>query len=201
MKTLVQTLFVLLLALQIQAQENAIITESVTVENVIPFMVENYAGTSNAHNITLLIETTKRNFTGEEAILLKQAVKYLSEQLTEDDTISIVAYNALNGIVLEQTSAKNIKKLLYVLNDFSSNLESKTKDGITLAYSYSDENYKDDVENTVVMIRNPNGSSVSTSQNISNISTNTSVEDTPKNNLVLLTAIAVLPELIAIIKN
>ena len=201
MKNVLQIVFVLLLITQLQAQEKSIVTESVTIENVIPFMVENYAGTSNAHNITLLVETTKNNFTAEESILLKQAVKYLSEQLNEDDTISIVTYNALNGIVLEQVSAKNIKKLLYVINDFSSNLESKTKDGITLAYSYADEIYKENVENTVVMIRNPNGTKMSKSQNIAKTSINASVENKPKNNLVLLTAIAVLPELIAIIKD
>jgi len=201
MKNVLQLVFVLLLTMQLQAQENNVVTESVTIENVIPFMVENYAGTSDEHNITLLIETTKRNFTSEEAILLKQAVKYLSEQLSEDDTISIIAYNALNGIVLEQTSAKNIKKLLHVINDFSSNLESKSNDGITLAYNYAEEFYEEDMENTVVMIRNPNGSRVVTSKDISTNALDAKAEKKQKNGMILLTAIAVLPELIAIIKD
>ena len=138
------------------------------------------ASTVEVHNITLLVETTKRNFTSEESILLKQAVKYLSEQLTEDDSISMVAYNALNGIVLEETSAKNLKKLLNVINDFSSHVESKTNDGITLAYNYADETFKEDVINTVVMIRNPNGSRVVTTQDIANTNSleNSSVKKT-----------------------
>ncbi|MFD2823743.1 hypothetical protein ACFS5M_08685 [Lacinutrix iliipiscaria] len=202
MKTLIQMVFVLTITIQIQAQEKIIRTESITIENVIPFMVEEYASPSEGHNITLLIETTKRNFTSEEGILLKQAVKYVSEQLSEDDYISIVAYNNLNGIVLEQTSAKSLKKLLNVINDFSSHLSSKTNDGITLAYNYANENYKEDIENTVIMIRNPNGSKVITSQELSKTSALENTEaKRPKNNMVLLTAIAVLPELIAIIKD
>lgn len=202
MKTLINMVFVFAVAIQIQAQEKIIRTESITIENVIPFMVEEYGETSEDHNIILLIETTKRNFTSEESILLKQAIKYLSAQLTEDDYISIVAYNNLNGVVLEQTSAKSLKKLLNVINDFSSHLSSKTNDGITLAYNYSNENYKEDIENTVIMIRNPNGSKVVTSLDVSKASTFENTDSKkPKNNLVLLTAIAVLPELIAIIKD
>jgi len=202
MKNVLQLVFVLLITVQLQAQEKIIVTESVTIESLIPFMVENYASTPDEHNITLLVETTKRNFTSEEAILIKQAVKYLSEQLTEDDSISIVAYNALNGIVLEETSAKNLKKLLNVINDFSSHLESKTNDGITLAYNYANETYKEGVVNTVVMIRNPHGSRVVTVQDVSNSSALEKAEvKKPKNSMILLTAIAVLPELIAIIKD
>ena len=202
MKHVIQFVFVLFFSVQLQAQDDKVTTQSVTIENLIPFVVENYTSTSEGHNITLLIETTKRSFTSEESTIIKQAVKYLSGQLTEDDTISIVAYNTLNGIVLEETSAKNLKKILNAINDFSDYIREKPNNGITIAYNYVDENFKEDVVNTLIMIRNPNGSRVLTSNDV--MSKNNLVESTTKkskNNMVLLTAIAVLPELIAIIKN
>lgn len=184
------------------AQTNTVNTQSVTIESLIPFVVENYGATSGNHNITLLIETKSRNFSSEETILLKQAAKYLSEKLSDDDTISIIAYNTLNGIVLDQTSSKNVKKILNVLNDFGSNLRSKTDDGITLAYAHAKENYKENVKNTVLMIRNPNGSSAPSINDITvNNTLTASAAKKQKSNMVLLTAIAVLPELISIIKD
>ncbi len=202
MKTLFKMLFVLTVSIQIHAQEKVIRTESVTIENLIPFIVEKYASTSNVHNITLLFESKNKRFSGEAAILFKQAVKYLSEQLSEDDALSIISYNALNGIVLDQSSANNIKKILNALNDFSANLSVYDKDGITVAYNHADENYKKGSENTIIMIRNPNGSSIAVAQDVSNTNTlaNTAAKK-PINSMVLLTAIAVLPELIAIIKD
>lgn len=202
MKTLFKMLFVLTVSIQIQAQEKIIRTESVTIENLIPFIVEKYASTSKEHNITLLFESKNKRFSDEAAVLFKQAVKYLSEQLSEDDALSIISYNALNGIVLDQSSAKNIKKILNALNDFSVNTSFNDEDGITLAYNHAAENYKEGSENTIIMIRNPNGSSIATVQNVSSTNTlgNTAAKKS-KNNMVLLTAIAVLPELIAIIKD
>ena len=202
MKNLIQMVFVLIVSIHVQAQEKVIQTESVTIENLIPFIVEKYASTSNKHNIILLFESKKKIFSGEAAILFKQAVKYLSEQLTEDDTLSIITYNALSGIVLNQSSAKNIKKILHVLNDFSANTTFNDKDGITLAYNYANEKYKEGSENTILLIRNPNGSSIDAVQeaSITNILENKPAKKS-NNSMVLLTAIAVLPELIAIIKN
>lgn len=202
MKNLINTLFVLLFATQAYGQDKKIETESVTIESLIPFVVENYGSVTKNQNITLLIETTSRNFSSEESILLKQALKYLSEQLKKDDTISILAYNAINGIALENTPATSTKKLLNVINGFSSNIHSKSEDGITQAYTYAEENYIENSINTLVMVRNPNGKKTNETQNIiteNNLQSQTSKKQ--KSNMVLLTAIAVLPELISIIKD
>ncbi|MGB1308956.1 MAG: hypothetical protein ACPG6B_08610 [Oceanihabitans sp.] len=201
MRNVMQLLFVWLVALQIQAQEKNIITKSVTIENMIPFMVENYGSTNSAQNIVLLIETTKINFSSEESILIKQAIKYISEKLNEEDTISIVAYNALNGMILKETSVKDIKKLLNAIHNFSSKLYNTTNDGITLAYNYANEIYKENATNSVIMIRNPNGTKAIPISNLANTTAEKTSKKKSKNNLVLLTAIAVLPELLAIIKD
>jgi len=103
-KALFNVLFAFCLSVQIQAQDKPIKTETVIIENLIPFIIETYANVSDSQHITLLIETTKNTFTDEETFFLKQSVKYLSEKLSNDDTISIAAYNALNGLALEQAS-------------------------------------------------------------------------------------------------
>lgn len=202
MKTLFVLILNILCIVPSIAQAQSVNTQSVTIENLIPFVVENYSSANGKYNITLLVETKSRNFSSEESILLKQAAKYLSEKLSEDDTISIVAYNTLNGVVLNQTPAKNLKKILNVINDFGSNISSKSKDGITQAYTLANENQKANIKNTVLMVRNPNGTSQPSTTDIALGNNNiTSTAKKEKGNMVLLTALAVLPELISIIKD
>ena len=194
-------LFILCFSTQVQAQKGTIKTESVAMENLIPFVIETYANVSGTNHITLLIETTTTSFTDEETFLLKQAVKYLSDKLTDDDAISIAAYNALNGVALEEVPATNFKKIYKGINNLSKHLDFGNDDGITVAYQYVNETIQEDVESTIIMVRNPNGTK---SKNTDVLTTNTLQNTSAKKqtgNMVLLTAIAVLPELISIIKD
>ena len=66
MKNLIQMVFMLIASIHINTQEKVIQTKSVTIENLIPFIVEKYASISN-ENITLLFEF-KNNLVILEAI-------------------------------------------------------------------------------------------------------------------------------------
>lgn len=200
MKTLIILILVSLTTTNSIAQEKNIETNSVSIENFITFIVDNYAIKNNvdpaAKNITFLIQTQDAHLDVESEIVLKQAFKLLSCRLTDDDNISIVTYSGFNGIALKQSSPKDLKKIFFVLNNFKSSVKEFHSDGIELAYNYAKENFDENAVNTVVMVRNPNASLGNNAYN------STSIEPPKKkNNAVLITAMSLLPELLAIIKN
>lgn len=200
MKTLFTFVLVLMLSLTSNAQEKNIETESVTLDNLITFIVEHYSistDSTKTKNITFLIETYAENFNTEDSVILKQAFKLLSKRATEDDLISIVTYSNFNGIALKQVEATDTKKLLYVIEHPKSSVKTFEEDGIELAYKFTKENFVEESENSVVMIRIPNRTSEVTKIEV----TNTAKSTKNKSNAVMLTAIALLPEIIAVIKN
>lgn len=158
-KTLITITLALMLSIASHSQEKNIEAESVTLDNLITFIVENYnihADSTVAKNITFLIETYAEKFNIEDGVILKQAFKLLSKRVTEDDHISIVTYSNFSGIALNQAKATAVKKLLYVIEHPKSSVKTFEADGIELAYKFTKENFIEDSENSVVMIRLPN---------------------------------------------
>jgi hypothetical protein len=133
----------------------------------------------------------------EDKVILKQAFKLLSKRLSENDLISIITYSGINGIALNQTEPYNLKRILHTIDNFKSSIKEIYPDGIELAYDYAEENFNEEAINTVVMIRNSN----ILAQNYNTSVLTAQSQQKSKNNAVLLTAITLLPELIAIIKN
>ena len=202
MKTLTLILALLVSTMGI-AQEKNIETYSVSLENLIPFIVDQYSVVegeeeSQTRNITFLIQTSITNLSIEDGIILKQSFKLLSERLSENDLISILTYSGFNGVALNQTSPKNLKKILYTLNHLKESSNEFYEDGIELAYTFTEENFVENALNSVVIVRNPNTVNVTdpklaTQEN--------SAHSKQKNKTVLLTAIAILPEIISVIKD
>lgn len=213
MRTLTTILLVVMALQNGLAQEKKIETKSVLLDDFISFIAENYSQQTNdednesvevfeSKNITFLIETPRRNPSQEDIISLKQSFRFLSKRLSETDNISIVAYSGMNGLVLAKTSPKSLKKILHALDNFKAQIDKECRDGIAYAYEYVDKIHEDLAYNTVVMVRNPNPSP------LSYVSTNTTsnvVEDSPKSKknggTIILTAITLLPEIIAVIKD
>ncbi|PWH82475.1 hypothetical protein DIS18_09485 [Algibacter marinivivus] len=181
------------------SQEKNIETQSVEIENLISFVVENYKkkeeGDSGIYNLIFLIQVSENGYSLEDEVVLKQGFKLLSKRLTEDDSISIIGYSGLNGVALEEESIKNLKKILYTLNNFKSSIKEFHPDGISLAYDYVNENFKEEAVNKVIMIRMPNSQNTAKTQNVS------TVKKKKKNNAIVLTAITLLPEIISVLKD
>lgn len=159
MKTLFTFVLTLIMISAGFAQEKNIETESVTLDNLITFVIEHYniqTDSTETKNITFLIETYADSFNTEDSVILKQAFKLLSKRVTEDDLVSIVMYSKFDGIALSQAEATDIKKLLYVIEHPKSSVKTFEEDGIELAYEFTKENFIEDSENSVVMIRIPN---------------------------------------------
>ena len=200
MKMLFTLALVLMVSVTSIAQEKNIETESVALDNLINFMVDNYATDADSiptRNITFLIETYADNFSIEDRVMLKQAFKLLSKRLKEDDSISIVTYSKFSGIALNQTEGTNTKKLLYAIENPRSSITYIEDDGIELAYKIAKKNFTEDTESSVVMVRIPNAKQdVATEEFVKSNRANKT-----QSNAVVLTAIALLPEIIKVIKN
>ncbi|WP_152604780.1 hypothetical protein [Psychroserpens jangbogonensis] len=199
MKHLTITFALLLITSMAISQEKNIETKSVSIENLISFIVDHIESKTEdselpTENITFLLQTPANDLLIEHKVILNQAFKLVSKRLTEEDYISIITYTGFNGIALNQTSPKDLKLILYTIENLKLSVKEFYKDGIELAYEYTNENFMEDSINTVIMIRNPKaiqGEHV-TVQN---------AKAAKKNNVVLITAMALLPEIISVIKD
>ncbi|MDC1504236.1 hypothetical protein N8475_03525 [Winogradskyella sp.] len=199
MKKLITTALVLMLSFIGSTQEKNIETDAVTIDNLITFVVENYSvkkDSTNTKNITFLIETYADGFNTEDRVILKQAFKLLTKRVTDNDLISIVMYSNYNGVALNQVKATDIKKLLYVIEHPKSSVKTLQDDGVEVAYTLTKENFIEAATNAVVMLRLPNRQS-HINNAIANVPT---TQHKKKSNTLVLTAIALLPEIIAVKK-
>lgn len=198
MKNQITLVLVCLFLYVSNAQDMAIETKSVSIENVISYVIENMGKNSeqdslSSKNITFLIQSAPNGLAIEDKVILKQTFKLISKRLSEEDSITIISYSGINGVVLEKTSPKALKKIMYALENYKSSIKVLHSDGIQLAYTYAQENFEEDTSSTVVMIRNPKASSTSYIQNAE--------APKKKSNTVLITAIGLLPEIISLIKD
>ncbi|MEM9681055.1 MAG: hypothetical protein AAF901_12105, partial [Bacteroidota bacterium] len=106
-------------------------------------------------------------------------------------------HSTLNGVALNQVEAKEIKKILHVIENPKQSIKTFEADGVELAYEFAEEYFAHEAANTVIMIRMPNRQSTATSS----VKTELNQTSKTKSNAVVITAIALLPELIAVIKN
>ena len=191
----ISVMFVTLFANSIFAQEKNIETHSIDIENFISYIVENYEREGDGlYNLIFLIQTSKTGYLVEDKVVLKQGFSLLSKRLSEDNSISILGYFGINGVALKQSSISKIKKILHAVDNFESSVKEFQEDGITFAYEYVDKNFDEDAINRVVMIRIPQ----TTNANQVAASSQTKKK---KNNAIVLTAIALLPEIISVLKD
>ncbi|WP_412985341.1 hypothetical protein [Pontimicrobium sp. IMCC45349] len=202
MRKYITLAFFLILSTSINSQELNIETKSVSIDNLITFIIETIQPkleetVSPSYNMTFLLQTPANGLIIEDKVILKQAFKLISKRLDEDDKIAIIAYSGVNGIALKQSDPKDLKKILYTIDNIQSSIKQFHEDGIELAYGYTKDNFIENSKNIVVMIRVPNSKDNSgervTGQNIQ--------KPKKKNNAVLITALALLPEIISVIKD
>lgn len=201
MKTLFKILLVALTIVPCEAQESEydIETKSVEIDDLISFVVQNYdAGDVDPKNITFLIQLKEEELDGEHLVMLKQSFKLISERLSNDSQISILTYSKFNGVALKRTNAKELKLILHTLTDLKGNIAEFYKDGISLGYKHAEDNYADTSTNSLVMIRI---NSKAENQIVDIHKEEKKEKKKKKGDALLVTALALLPEIIDIIKN
>lgn len=195
------TILALTFSIISSAQQKNILTKSVNLKELISFVVDNYPKQTEElqepRHINLLLQVGESGYNAEDRILIHQSLKLLSQRLGEEDLITITTYSQLNGIALEQANPKDIKLLFYTIDNLKQSIKEFHEDGIALAYSYMEENFTEDMQHSVVMVRNSSPSS----KLVTHASFSTKKQKKGNGNAVVLTAIALLPELISVIKD
>jgi len=196
--------------------QNSIETQSVALEDLITFIansfpLEQVSDTAKAKTksdaqikpkqISFVLETSKNNFSPEDRIVLQQAFKFLSTRLQSEDSISLFVYSGQNGLLLDRVLVKEIKKIMLVINDVRSNIIKKHKDGISMTYQFAEDNFNNEADNMVVIVRNPNATESVTTPEIEATAAKQPTSKNAVENVALLTAITLLPELISVIKD
>lgn len=198
MKTFITLILSAFVATMSIAQEKNIETKSVELGDFISFIIDNYNLDSDSQNITFLIQVNNDEFIGENLILLKQGFKLISERLDEESKVALVAYSKFNGIALNSTPANETKLILHTLSDLKGSISEFYNDGISLAYKTADDNYIEDLENSVVMIRIDQKAQ----NEIVNIEEEEKkIKNKKKTNALLVAALTLLPEVINLIKD
>ncbi len=104
-----------------------------------------------AANLVFLIDTSGSMDEPNKLPLLKRAFALLVNQLSENDTISIVAYAGSAGVVLEPTRATEKGKILAALDNLSAGGSTAGAAGIELAYRLADAHKIEGGNNRVIL--------------------------------------------------
>ena len=104
-----------------------------------------------ASNLTFLIDVSGSMGSANKLPLLKSAYKLLVNQLRPKDYVSIVVYAGAAGVVLEPTSGIEKEKILTALDKLQSGGSTAGGQGIELAYSLAEKNFKKNGNNRVIL--------------------------------------------------
>jgi len=104
-----------------------------------------------ASNLTFLIDVSGSMGNANKLPLLKSAYKLLVNQLRPQDYVSIVVYAGAAGVVLEPTSGIEKEKIIAALDKLQSGGSTAGGQGIELAYSLAEKNFKKNGNNRVIL--------------------------------------------------
>jgi len=104
-----------------------------------------------ASNLVFLIDVSGSMGGTNKLGLLKKAFKFLTNQLRERDTVSIVVYAGAAGVVLEPTSGSNKQKIMEALNELESGGSTAGGEGIELAYKIAQNNFIKNGNNRIIL--------------------------------------------------
>src|SRR5690606_6534104 len=97
------------------------------------------AGEDKPSNLVFLIDTSGSMDEADKLPLLKRAFGLLVDQLSANDTVSIVVYAGSAGVVLEPTVATEKAKILGALDQLAAGGSTAGAAGIELAYRLAEQ--------------------------------------------------------------
>ena len=104
-----------------------------------------------ASNIVFLLDVSGSMASPDKLPLLKQALTMLTEQLREQDKVSIVVYAGAAGLVLPPTSGNNKQAITDALNRLEAGGSTAGGQGIELAYATAKQNFMREGNNRVIL--------------------------------------------------
>lgn len=102
-------------------------------------------------NLVFLVDVSGSMDSPDKIGLLKSALKMLSKQMTEKDSIAIAVYAGAAGTVLEPTPANNIGKISAALDSLTAGGSTNGGAGINLAYNLAQQAFIKDGINRVIL--------------------------------------------------
>ena len=109
------------------------------------------AGEDKPSNLVFLIDTSGSMDEPNKLPLLKRAFGLLVDQLSANDTVSIVTYAGSAGVVLEPTKANDKSKILAALDNLMAGGSTAGAEGIELAYRLAEQAKVSDGTNRVIL--------------------------------------------------
>jgi Ca-activated chloride channel family protein len=107
--------------------------------------------TRPAANLVFLVDTSGSMNSPDKLPLLKKSLGMLVDQMTESDTISIVAYAGSAGVVLEPTKGSEKRKIMAALESFRASGSTAGAEGIRQAYQLAEANFDEKAVNRVIL--------------------------------------------------
>jgi Ca-activated chloride channel family protein len=105
-----------------------------------------------ASNLVFLIDVSGSMNTPQKLPLLKSGLKMLVDQLTENDTVSIVVYASASGVALPPTSGNRKDVLARAIDDLQAGGSTNGGAGIQLAYNQATANFIRGGVNRVILM-------------------------------------------------
>ena len=102
-------------------------------------------------NLVFLVDVSGSMMSYDKLPLVKQSLKLLTEQLREEDRISIVVYAGAAGKVLEPTSGEQKTRILEAIEQLQAGGSTAGGAGIKLAYQTAKENFLSKGNNRVIL--------------------------------------------------
>lgn len=104
-----------------------------------------------ANNLTFLIDVSGSMSSPNKLPLLKQAFKFLVENLRPQDKVAIVVYAGAAGVVLESTPGNQKEKIIAALDMLQAGGSTAGGEGINLAYKIAKQNFIKSGNNRVIL--------------------------------------------------
>ncbi|MEP6361138.1 MAG: von Willebrand factor type A domain-containing protein, partial [Balneola sp.] len=102
-------------------------------------------------NLVFLLDVSGSMNSYDKLPLLKKGFKLLTNQLREDDYVSIVVYAGSSGLVLPPTSGADKETILEALNKLSAGGSTAGASGIKQAYQVAKEHFKENGNNRIIL--------------------------------------------------
>jgi len=103
-------------------------------------------------NLTLLIDVSGSMSDENKLPLAKKAIGLMIEELDEDDTIAIAVYAGAAGEILAPTPISEKQKILAAFESLSASGSTAGGEGLRLAYSLAERNFRRDGVNRVMIL-------------------------------------------------
>ena len=106
---------------------------------------------TEGNNLVFLIDVSGSMMSADKLPLLKKAFSHLTDQLTEQDTISIVTYSGKEAVVLDGCSGSKKDTILSAINSLVASGSTNGEAGLQKAYQIAEKHRIEGGNNRIIM--------------------------------------------------